>query len=67
VSRTVAVARHFATLREAQQRMRTDDYSLSRGGRTVLLVVAIHLGRKYLKTEADGVTPDNLLALPECR
>jgi Protein of unknown function (DUF3892) len=36
------------------------------GGRTVAVIVAFHSGRKYLKTEADGYSPDNLLALPEC-
>jgi hypothetical protein len=36
------------------------------GGRTVKVIVAVHLGRKYLKTEADGIQPDNLLYLPEC-
>jgi hypothetical protein len=36
------------------------------GGTSVWVVVATHLARKYLKTEADGVIPDNLLALPEC-
>ena len=46
---------------------RSDDYSVSRVGRTVRVVTAVHLGRRYLKTEADGVSPDNLLALPECR
>jgi hypothetical protein len=35
-------------------------------GRTVMVIVATHLGRKYLKTQADGIQPDNLLALPEC-
>lgn len=30
------------------------------------IVVATRLGRKYLKTEADQDTPDNLLSLPEC-
>lgn len=35
-------------------------------GRTVAVIVATRLGRKYLKTEADGEQPDNLLALPEC-
>lgn len=37
------------------------------GGRVVAVVVAIHNGRKYPKTVADGYSPDNLLALPECR
>ena len=30
------------------------------------VIIAIHLGREYLKTERDGLSPDNLLALPEC-
>jgi hypothetical protein len=30
------------------------------------VVVATRLGHKYLKTEADRDTPDNLLSLPEC-
>jgi len=41
-------------------------YYVSVDGRSVWLVVAVHRGRKYLKTEADGYSPDNLLALPEC-
>ena len=36
------------------------------GGHTTWLRVASRNGRDYLKTDADGVTPDNLLALPEC-
>jgi len=36
------------------------------GGRSVWVIVASHNGRKYLKTEADGYSPDNLLSLPEC-
>lgn len=37
------------------------------GGRSVWVVVAIsRFGNKYLKTEADGEQPDNLLSLPEC-
>ena len=35
-------------------------------GRRAEVMVAIHQGRKYLKTTADGDTPDNLLSLPEC-
>lgn len=41
-------------------------FYVSQGGRTVDVVVALHNGRKYLKTVADGATPDNLLSLPEC-
>jgi hypothetical protein len=37
------------------------------GGKSVWVIVAISAaGHKYLKTEADGVHPNNLLALPEC-
>ena len=37
------------------------------GGRTVNVIVAVsQYGNKYLKTEADGEQPDNLLSLPEC-
>jgi hypothetical protein len=43
-----------------------ESYFVNEVGRTVRVIVATHLGREYLKTEADGVTPDNLLALPEC-
>jgi hypothetical protein len=32
----------------------------------VAVIIAKHLGREYLKTEADGVEPNNLLSLPEC-
>lgn len=33
----------------------------------VRVVVAVsRFGNKYLKTEADGDSPDNLLSLPEC-
>ena len=35
-------------------------------GRRVNVVVASRLGTEYLKTQADGEQPDNLLALPEC-
>ena len=37
------------------------------GGRTVWVIVAVSAyGHKYLKTQADGEQPDNLLSLPEC-
>lgn len=38
----------------------------SGGGKSVWVVIATHNGHKYLKTEADGVHPNNLLSLPEC-
>ncbi len=43
-----------------------DTFHVSVNGRTVNVIVAIHEGRKYLKTTADGYSPDNLLSLPEC-
>ena len=36
------------------------------GGKIAKVVIATHDGHPYLKTEADGVHPNNLLALPEC-
>lgn len=42
-------------------------FYVSRGGRTAWVVVATsRYGHRYLKTEADGEQPDNLLSLPEC-
>jgi len=42
-------------------------FYVSQAGRTVDVVVAVSAyGHKYLKTTADGIQPDNLLALPEC-
>jgi hypothetical protein len=36
------------------------------GDRVKVIVSHTHAGRKYIKTEADGDQPNNLLALPEC-
>lgn len=36
------------------------------GTHTAEVVVATHNGRKYLKTTADGYSPDNLLSLSAC-
>ena len=36
-------------------------------GKEADVIVATHNGNKYLKTKADGVHPNNLLALPECK
>ena len=35
-------------------------------GKKAWVVVGIHKGREYLKTQNDGYSPDNLLSLPEC-
>ena len=42
------------------------DFYVSVGGKEVNVIVARHENRKYLKTEADGYAPNNLLSLPEC-
>lgn len=45
----------------------TRSFYVSSGGRTVRVIVAVsQYGNKYLKTEADGEQPNNLLSLPEC-
>lgn len=44
----------------------TDSFYVDVNGREVNVIVAVHNGRKYLKTEADGYAPNNLLNLPEC-
>ena len=36
------------------------------GGRRANVIVATHNGNKYLKTENDGLHPNNLLELTEC-
>lgn len=43
-----------------------DSFYVNVNGRQVDVIVATHSGRKYLKTEADGYAPNNLLNLPEC-
>ncbi|TAJ31035.1 DUF3892 domain-containing protein [Bosea sp. (in: a-proteobacteria)] len=42
-------------------------FYVSRAGEQVWVEVAVsRFGNKYLKTEADGDEPNNLLSLPEC-
>jgi hypothetical protein len=37
------------------------------GGKSVWVIIAVSAaGHRYLKTEADGIHPNNLLALPPC-
>lgn len=50
----------------ANLRVGADSYFVSVGGRTTEVVLATHNGRTYLKTQADGYAPNNLLDLPEC-
>lgn len=43
------------------------DYFVWRLGTAARVVVGVsRYGNKYLKTEADGEMPNNLLSLPEC-
>jgi len=42
------------------------DFYVNVGGKSVNVIVAERNGRKYLKTENDGVDPNNLLSLSEC-
>jgi hypothetical protein len=54
---------------DAIQRIKAGEYAFyveRPPGRRVNVVIATRHGREYLKTEADGEQPDNLLALPEC-
>ena len=41
-------------------------FYVARSTGSVWVEVASRNGRKYLKTQVDGVDPNNLLALPEC-
>ncbi len=42
-------------------------FFVRRNSQSVRVVVAVsRYGNKYLKTEADGEQPNNLLSLPEC-
>lgn len=52
---------------EAIEKNTYGEFFVDRAGRRVRLIVAVsQWGNKYVKTEADGVQPDNLLALPTC-
>jgi hypothetical protein len=42
-------------------------YYVSEGGHSVWVIVRVHDGREYLKTQNDNFLPNNLLSLPECR
>ena len=45
----------------------THSFYVSVAGDRVAVRVASKNGREYLRTEADGDEPNNLLSLPECR
>ena len=41
-------------------------FYVSNNGNKIDVIIATHLGVKYLKTKNDGLEPNNLLSLPEC-
>lgn len=45
---------------------RTDTFYTLVNSRRANVIVATHNGNKYIKTENDGLHPNNLLELPEC-
>lgn len=45
---------------------RWDFYVVRNGLHVKVIVATSRFGYKYLKTEADGELPNNLLSLPEC-
>ena len=58
------------TQQEAIQSIETGKYSfyVQMGGKPVDVIVAkSRYGNKYIKTEADGDEPNNLLSLMECK
>lgn len=57
------------TQQDAISGINSNKYSfyVNKRGKRVQVVVAIsRFGNEYLKTEADGEEPNNLLSLPEC-
>jgi hypothetical protein len=42
------------------------EYEVSAGGVTAKVVIATHEGNKYIRTDPDKTTKNNLLSLPEC-
>jgi hypothetical protein len=56
------------TEERAIQGIETGEWSFytSGGGEIANVIIAVHQGRKYLKTDRDTTTKDNLLSLPEC-
>ena len=45
---------------------RSHDYWTNVAGARAVVIVATRPNGKYLKTTADGIEPNNLLALPRC-
>lgn len=45
---------------------RVHTFFVQEGGRRANVITATHNGRVYLKTVADGYSPDNLLSLRPC-
>jgi Protein of unknown function (DUF3892) len=43
-----------------------ESYEVSVNGQTTQVVIATHNGNKYIRTDPDQTTENNLLSLPEC-
>lgn len=60
---------HFRiTSEDAIQKINSTKYSfyVVKDGKNVSVIVGTRNGKEYLKTEADGYEPNNLLALGDC-
>ena len=53
-----------AVVREIEAK--TNSFFTKVNGVRANVIVATHDGNKYIKTESDGLHPNNLLSLPEC-
>lgn len=58
----------FRSSEEMIKKIESEKYSyyVDKDGKKVKIIVSTRNGRKYLKTEADGFEPNNLLALGDC-
>lgn len=58
------------TQRDAIEKIDSGNYAFYvdvAGNRVRIITSTSRYGNKYIKTEADGDEPNNLLSLPECR
>ncbi len=58
--------RDIDTLIQAIENNENRFWTVDQNNKSVWIEVHKRSGRKYLKTESDGVEPNNLLALPVC-
>jgi hypothetical protein len=55
---------HEQTIREIENG--DYQYYVEQEGQSLEVIVAVHNGKKYIKTTTDGENQDQLLRLPEC-